>query len=627
MRTKRGRPVALGSEAKSPMVDVSAALVAGRYRLVRRIATGGMGEIFLAVHEGPQGFQKLVALKRILSKVAAEQTSIQHFLDEAQLASRLTHRSIAQVFDFGEDQDGYFVAMEFVQGGTVAALLRRLSDRGQRLAPALAFDIAAQVAEALGYAWEAKGPDGAPLRVVHRDISPQNVMLSIGGDVKVIDFGVAKSNQQHHATLAGSIKGKLAYMSPEQNRGEALDTRSDIFSLGIVLCEMLTGVHPFARGDMLKLVAAVREDPPVLPSSADAALALADAGILRMLAKDPRERFGDCHEVSEALQALRGQVPAPPVRLGALVSEIFEGEVEEAPASELSKEPAAKTRMWHRTVTLVKGATVTRASREDDSPDLGSTPTIAAKGAPPRGRHRRWAIAAAAGALFLFVSGALLARWMAVPGPRPGPKEPRPPALSELGAARPTPAPPAPPAASPSPGPELQTRPGAQDPRAAPAPRAMEAAVEVLPRAEPPAAGHEPAAGAQRKAPSVPREQKKRPEPAAANEPSRHVPPARRFTYRIIAGSPSGRSEFPLEALKGTLKLAEQSGVAVYLDYSIAEGRVSTKIRCEPWAIAAVDGISVGKTPVPISLGGQPVEVDLRRPGVLPIEMSLSAER
>ncbi|MBI5544226.1 MAG: serine/threonine protein kinase, partial [Deltaproteobacteria bacterium] len=310
------------------MPEAPAMIVAGRYRLVHRIAAGGMGEIFLAVQDGPQGFQKLVALKRILPGVATDRNTVQHFLDEAQLTSRLSHRNIAQVFDFGQDREGYFAAMEYVQGPTMASLLDRLAERHQRLAPALALDIAAQVADALAYAWEVRGPDGAPSRVVHRDISPQNIMVSVSGDVKLIDFGVAKSAQQLHATIGSSIKGKLAYMSPEQGSGDPIDTRSDLFCLGVVLCEMLTGVHPFARNDLLQIMQAARSEPPKLPSAIDASLAFIDSALLKMLAKDPRERFQDGHEAHEALQALRPKAPASPLRLGALVSECFGQELD-----------------------------------------------------------------------------------------------------------------------------------------------------------------------------------------------------------------------------------------------------------------------------------------------------------
>jgi eukaryotic-like serine/threonine-protein kinase len=305
----------------------------GRYRLVKRIAAGGMGEVHLATVAGPEGFEKVVVVKRMLPSMSADRNVIRLFLDEARLVAKLSHRNIAQIFELGEDSGGFYVAMEFVRGPSLRRILsffeegRDFADLGQRIPPVLAIDIVAQVAEALAYAFSAQADDGTPLHIVHRDVTPENILVSTAGDVKLIDFGVAKSVQQQHSTEAGTVKGKLAYMSPEQSRGEPLDGRSDIFSLGIVLCELLTGRNPFNRGEVIPTVLAIQKDPPELPSQVDPTLAPCDAVIKGMLAKNASDRYPDCYRVAEELMVLRTRLPPSPLRLGPFIAENFRQEI------------------------------------------------------------------------------------------------------------------------------------------------------------------------------------------------------------------------------------------------------------------------------------------------------------
>lgn len=299
----------------------------GRYRLLTRLAVGGMGEVFLAAHAGPEGFQKVVVVKRMLPSIAAERDLLRLFLDEARLVAKLSHRNIAQIFELGEDGDGYYVVMEYVKGPSTRKLLQQLVAHGQRMPPAIVIDIAAQVAEALAYAYGAIDDEGVPLRIIHRDVTPENILVSVSGDVKLIDFGVAKSAKQEHATQTGTLKGKLAYMSPEQSRSWKLDARSDLFSLGIVFCELLTGHNPFARSDVLKTVQAIQNDPPRLPSSFDPGLAPCDAFVRKLLGKSPDQRFADANRVYDELAALRASFPSTPRRLGPFVAEHFGREI------------------------------------------------------------------------------------------------------------------------------------------------------------------------------------------------------------------------------------------------------------------------------------------------------------
>ncbi|HEY3449484.1 MAG TPA: protein kinase [Myxococcales bacterium] len=349
----------------------------GRYRLLKRLASGGMGEVYLATQTGAQGFQKFVALKRVAAIAASDPELISLFLDEARLVATLSHRSIVQVYDLGQDEAGFFVAMEFVQGPSVRALLDRLASQGQRLPPAIALDIAAQVGDALACAYYSRAPDGTPLRIIHRDVSPRNVLVSISGDVKLIDFGIAQSMRQIGTS---GLTGKLAYMSPEQLRNEPLNARSDLFSLGIVLCEMLGGQNPFARNDPKEMVVAIQREEPTLPSARDPGLAPCDPVLKRLLAKLPSERFADGIELAEALAELRAHFPKPPKRLSAVVSDLFGLEIAEllrvahgGPATART-EPAARPPPGLATPPrpVVKDAGL----GTDSSPNHANTPSI-----------------------------------------------------------------------------------------------------------------------------------------------------------------------------------------------------------------------------------------------------------
>ncbi len=216
----------------------------GPYELVRPLGAGGMAQTFAAVRRGPAGFEQRVCLKRILPNHAEDRLFVEQFLDEARLLAHLRHGGIVQVYDFGEIDGSYFMALELVEGSDLDRLLVSLSAKSQRLPLPVSLHITAQVLSALHYAHGAE-LDGEPLHIVHRDISPGNILLSRQGEVKVADFGIAKSRHRVHKTQAGFTKGKIAYMSPEQVRGEELDLRSDLFAVGVVLHELVTGVHPF----------------------------------------------------------------------------------------------------------------------------------------------------------------------------------------------------------------------------------------------------------------------------------------------------------------------------------------------------------------------------------------------
>src|SRR6185436_8888651 len=217
----------------------------GRYELIRRLAVGGMAEIYLARLPGVglEGFEKLVVIKRILPQHALDPELLRMFLDEARLSATLTHPHVTEVYDFGTDGEAPFFAMEYVLGSNLRELMKA---HAAPLPLAQAVGIVAAAAAGLHYAHEKRGPGGEPLHIVHRDVSPSNVLVSYDGAVKVSDFGIAKWTLQRTQTQEGALKGKFAYMSPEQCRGKPLDARSDVFALGTILYELTTGVGPFA---------------------------------------------------------------------------------------------------------------------------------------------------------------------------------------------------------------------------------------------------------------------------------------------------------------------------------------------------------------------------------------------
>ena len=230
----------------------------GNYFLLEKIAIGGMAELFKAQQRGVQGFQKIVAIKRILPHFSDNEDFVTMFIDEAKLAAQLTHPNIVQIFDLGKAGSSYYIAMEYVNGRDLRTLLRKVREYGLPFPEQAAAFVVMKVAAALDYAHRKRGFDDRELKLVHRDISPQNVILSTEGAVKLVDFGIAKAASKASHTVAGALKGKLLYMSPEQATGQPLDNRSDLYSLGLVLFELLTGERCFQADSELGVLEKVR---------------------------------------------------------------------------------------------------------------------------------------------------------------------------------------------------------------------------------------------------------------------------------------------------------------------------------------------------------------------------------
>jgi serine/threonine-protein kinase len=239
---------------------------AARYRVLRKIASGGMAEIFLAVQFGVEGFQKQVVLKRILPSLAAEPAFVRMLLDEAHIASTLSHGNLVQVLDLRHSGSEYFLVLEFVDGWSLEQVRRRAQKAKLKLPLPLALGIVSALCRALAYV-HSRTRDGRPLGIVHRDVTPQNVLLSAEGEVKLADFGIAKAAGKREKSATGVIKGKFAYMSPEQAAGQQLDHRSDLFSVGTVLYLLTTGKKPFDGANDLEVITQVRKGRYEKPSS------------------------------------------------------------------------------------------------------------------------------------------------------------------------------------------------------------------------------------------------------------------------------------------------------------------------------------------------------------------------
>ncbi len=229
----------------------------GKYFLIKKLAEGGMAEIFLSKQVGVEGFEKNVVIKRMLPHLSVASDFVSMFLDEARLAASLTHPNIVQISDLGFADGCYFICMEYLAGEDLATVLRTAKRRGEHAPVNMVLRVFTEAGIGLHFAHEAVDPKGEPMRLVHRDISPSNIFVTYGGQVKVLDFGIAKAESRITSTGAGVVKGKYQYMSPEQARGDAIDRRSDIFSLGVSLYESLTGVRPFARDTDLAVLKAV----------------------------------------------------------------------------------------------------------------------------------------------------------------------------------------------------------------------------------------------------------------------------------------------------------------------------------------------------------------------------------
>ncbi len=383
----------------------------GRYRLVERIGSGGMAIVYRAIADGPEGFARAFVIKRVRPELSKDPEFAKMLAAEARLSALLHHGNIVQVFELGQVGDEYYLAMEHVDGIDLVKLLNRCNKLGRPLPVGLTCYLIGELAAALAYAHDLSDGEGRALGIVHRDVSPSNVMITPGGNVKLLDFGIAKATDsaRDEQTRTGKLKGKVSYLSPEQAEGAEIDRRADVFGLGILFWECLTLRRLFRAGGDLATLRLVREAKVPPPSSVAAQVpAELDAIALKMLARDPADRYAGCAEIVAALRPVIHRLGGDAPTLGRFVADL--GPFEKA-----------------------------EQGTADDWPALPSTGGGHSLLKPPR---VYWLAGAAAGAIALVTSVALLAR---------GPSHERPAATAPatVSAPAPAPKPAAPPAAQP----------------------------------------------------------------------------------------------------------------------------------------------------------------------------------
>ncbi len=340
----------------------------GRYEVVGLLATGGMAEVLLGRLRGPSGFERPVVIKRILPHLARVAEFRQMFLDEARVAARIRHRNVVSVHELGEDGQDLFLVMEYLEGESLASLTRLLKRKGVGIPARLGAYVVAEACAGLHAAHELKAPDGTSLGLVHRDVSPHNVFVLYDGQVKVIDFGIAKAKTSDAHTKTGQIKGKFAYMAPEQCIAEPLDRRADVFALGILLFEATTGTRLFERDNDLLVLRAICQDPLPRPSSLVPGYPESlEAVCMKALARGRDERYESAAAMRRDLIAALRDLPgeqSPEEELAALVQGAFSDRVVE------------KRAMLD---AIARGSEVTRVPPGEDSMRSGDSP-----GAPRR---------------------------------------------------------------------------------------------------------------------------------------------------------------------------------------------------------------------------------------------------
>jgi serine/threonine protein kinase len=302
--------------------------VCGNYLLLERIGSGGMAEVFRAKTVGSGGSQRIVAIKKILPVLAEDKRFIAMFVDEARIAVELTHTHIVQIFEFGLTGGEYYIAMEYVHGRDLRQVMKDLAKQGRAVPIPAAAYIATCVSSAIDFAHRKTSLDGQALNIVHRDVSPPNVLLGFDGSVKVVDFGIALANHRVSDTGGAKLKGKIAYMSPEQARGNKLDRRSDIYSLGTVMFEMLTGELPYpGGGNNFALLARVREADIRQPRQVHPDIPLGfESVLLKALRRQPEARYSWASEIADELQPLliHGHRRFGSKELGAFVKSLYQ---------------------------------------------------------------------------------------------------------------------------------------------------------------------------------------------------------------------------------------------------------------------------------------------------------------
>jgi serine/threonine protein kinase len=387
----------------------------GRYELLGRLAFGGMAEIFLAreTAETTHTGGRYIVVKRVLPHVAEDTHFVEMFVDEARLAMQLSHAHICHIYGFGEEQGSYYLAMEWIDGMPLSKVIRRAREQDGGLPLVIALKIIAQVADALDYAHRACDQMGEPLGIVHRDVSPQNVMVSFDGPVKLLDFGIAKATSHSTRTEAGIVKGKFAYMSPQQCLGEPIDARADVFALGLCLYEVLHGTNPFRRQTEFDTMRAIvyEDAPPIADSLMSREVSLdivhlVEHVVARAIAKKPEERFQSAGELQFALEqviARMGEVVTSS-RIGEQMHELFDAEIKAGPR--LDARSSIPPSALHSEAELPAVVLPAGATEKLPASTAERDPRESMSSLPPAKRAQRGALAMVALLLFAVVGGA-----------------------------------------------------------------------------------------------------------------------------------------------------------------------------------------------------------------------------
>jgi serine/threonine protein kinase len=395
----------------------------GRYVLLEKLAVGGMAEIYKAKTYGVDGFEKQLAIKRILPHCAADTEFIKMLVDEAKLTVLLSHANIVQVYDLGKVGDDYFISMEFINGTNLREVMTRQRDEGQKLSEEVAVYIMSEVCKGLDYAHRKTDSQGNPLNIVHRDISPQNILISFEGEVKIVDFGIAKAAMNVSHTMAGILKGKVAYMSPEQALGKPIDHRTDIFSAGVLLYEMLTGDKLFSgetQFEVLNQIRTTRINTLMLPDHIPGPLKAVLAKSLAYNAKDRYQTAGD-FQLDLTKYLYSSYIDFSPRQLASVLTHLFENEMrrKEAPVtidektrSVMIKQAETENIVVHNPAPGAKVAspaemakaaeTTGRVPSEQGAPDTAVSGLYAVP--TERQKKRPWALIAGAPVLLLLVA-------------------------------------------------------------------------------------------------------------------------------------------------------------------------------------------------------------------------------
>lgn len=380
----------------------------GKYFLLQKLAMGGMAEIYKAKTYGVDGFEKLLVIKRILPHCSADKDFISMLIDEAKLSVLLSHANIVQVYDLGKVAEDYYISMEFIHGVNLRDIMYRCREDRLPIPTDIAVYIASEICKGLDYAHRKTDHNNRPLNIIHRDVSPQNILLSYDGEVKIVDFGIAKAAMNISHTMAGILKGKIAYMSPEQAMGKKIDSRTDMFSAGILLYEMLTGGKLFtgeSQFEILKKIRTTMITPETLPASIPAPLKPVVAKALAHQADNRFQHAGDLQiELTKYLYST--YIDFSPRKLAAFIKKIFikeitdeqtqaarEGSIEDITTSVIREEGAKQMDIVHRDDTIppkhaATGEGETSATATPIAPKVDTSTKISEKKQAPKKRGR-----------------------------------------------------------------------------------------------------------------------------------------------------------------------------------------------------------------------------------------------